>query len=80
MKYLSLICAVLFFTPCAWSADVYVEKDAPHKHCPLRGSATANSKKAAENILKNRWNTPAPTDFDNRITSGALIRPGNDRT
>jgi hypothetical protein len=80
MKTAPLIIAVLLFVRSAEGADVYVEKAPPHKHCPLRGGAKANTKKAAENILKNRWHTPMPTDFVNSVTTKALAQPGNDRT
>ena len=63
------------------AADVYVEKASPHKPCPLRGSAPLKSKKKAnENVLKNRWNAPTAADFDNTVTTAALVKPGNDRT
>jgi len=71
---------VLFLTSTVRSADVYVEKAAPHKHCPRRGGAAANSDKARQNIDKNRWNPPLPADFDNQVTAQALIQPGNDQT
>jgi len=64
----------------AWSADTYIGKASPHKHCPLRGSALARSKKAEENILKNRWRAPRPADFDNRVTTKALSRAVDDPT
>src|SRR5438105_7737 len=70
---------VLFLTSTARSADVYVEKAAPHKHCPLRGGAAANTDKARQNIDKNRWNSPLSADFDNQVTAQALIQPGNDQ-
>jgi hypothetical protein len=79
MKHISPICAILFFAASAWSADVYVEKAPPHKHCPLRGSATAGGTKAKENAYKNRWHPPLSTDFDNTVTTQALLQPGNDR-
>ncbi len=63
------------------AADVYVEKAAPHKPCPLRGNAPAKSKqKANENVLKNRWNPPTAADFDSTVTIQALVQPGNDQT
>lgn len=63
------------------AADVYVEKAAPRKPCPLRGNALPKSKKKAnENIQKNRWNPPTAADFDNTVTTAALVKPGNDRT
>ena len=76
-----LIALTLAFSLSTRAADVYLEKAPPHKPCPLRGSASAKStKKANENILKNRWNLPTPTDFDNTVTTAALVKPGNDRT
>jgi hypothetical protein len=80
MKTIASVLAILFVVGRGWCADVYVEKAPPHKHCSLRGGASAKSKKAAENILKNRWRSPVPADFDARVTTQALSAPGNDRT
>lgn len=80
MKHISPICAILFFAASVWSADVYLEKAGPHKRCPLRGSAQAGGTKANENAHKNRWHVPLSTDFDNTVTTQALVQPGNDRS
>jgi hypothetical protein len=80
MKPRIFLAVLLLVTPCGWCADVYVEKASPHKHCRLIGNAAPKSKKAAENVLKNRWHPPAPTAFDTSITTQSLIQPGNDPT
>ena len=67
MKLPFSIWPLFFLGPFAWSADVYVEKAPPHKHCPLRGSAKAGSTKAKENAQKNRWRPPLQIDFDNTV-------------
>jgi hypothetical protein len=77
-KHVFLLCAILSWASPAWSADVYLEKASPDKHCPLRGSAKAGSTKAKENAQKNRWHAPLPNDFDNRITTQALAQPTDD--
>ena len=79
MKLLFLIWPLFFLGPFAWSADVYLEKAPPHKHCALRGSAKAGSTKAKENAQKNRWRPPLQLDFDNTATTQALVQPGTDR-
>jgi hypothetical protein len=79
MKALLLFCAILFFRPCAWPADVYVEMAPPHKPCPSRGSAQAGSTKAKQNADKNRWHPPVLADFASQITAQALLQPGNDQ-
>lgn len=80
MKIALLIVAVLVLVQSARGADVYVEKAPPHKHCALRGDAKPKTKKAAENVLKNRWRPPRPADFAKSVTTLALAKPGNDRT
>jgi hypothetical protein len=80
MKTLYILFVITSLASSAWPADVYVEKAAPHTHCPHRGGAPANTDKAKQNIDKNRWNTPLPADFDNQVTAQALIQPGNDQT
>jgi hypothetical protein len=79
MKPLFLIWPLFFLRSSAWSADVYVEKAPPHKHCALRGSAKEGSTKAKENAQKNRWRPPLQIDFDNTATTQALVQPGTDR-
>jgi hypothetical protein len=81
MRFPLFTVAVLLFASPVESANVYVEQQSPHKHCQLRGGATAkNKKKADENVHKNRWIAPGPAAFDGAVTTEALAQPGNDRT
>jgi hypothetical protein len=79
MKTIVYSFLILIAASSAWAADVYVEKAAPRARCPRKGGAPVNSVKARQNIDKNRWITPLPADFDNRVTAQALIQPGNDQ-
>jgi hypothetical protein len=46
--------------------------------CPVEGGALSAEARAFVR-LKNRTESPAPEDFDERVTLEALLRPGDDR-
>jgi hypothetical protein len=72
--------ALIVVASSAWSADVYVEKMPPRAPCPLSGDKSATDPKGKENAAKNRWRIPQTSDFDNTVTTQALVQPGDDRT
>jgi hypothetical protein len=47
------------------------------KPCGLTGNARSEKVKKL-NLLKNRYNFPAPADFDKTVTLSALLKPGKD--
>lgn len=50
----------------------------PQSYCPTAGAALSPAGREFMR-LKNRDAEPAPSDFDERVTLGALSRPGEDR-
>lgn len=48
-------------------------------NCPPQGSALFSRSPTQFVLLKNRVEPPRPSDFDERVTLEALLRPGDDR-
>ena len=85
-----LTLTVSIVAACAQDLDNYPPRDAnPDIYntnadgtCPLTGAAnptvSTEKAKAEENKLKNRWNFPAASDFDQSVNLAAMLAPGDD--
>src|SRR6267378_3510545 len=82
-KTLTLIsCLSVFVIRSSQAQDVIMVE--PGKPCPMTGlrqdGSLPDQAHQQQDLLKNRYNFPNSSDFENSITIDAILKPGDDRT